>query len=102
MRGLPGTLAPMYQELARGCRVMLPQSATCWFHPASAVGVGSMVSKPWSRRSARQSAIHSTCCSIDTDMLESTDGLPGPVMVKRLGNPTVVRPRYVEGPSAHL
>ena len=35
-------------------------------------------------------------------MFESTDGLPGPVMVKKLGKPTVVSPRYVEGPSAHF
>ena len=35
-------------------------------------------------------------------MLDSTDGLPGPVTVKKLGNPTVVRPRYVDGPSAHF
>ena len=26
-----------------------------------------------------QSAIQSTCCSIETTMLDSTDGLPGPV-----------------------
>ena len=40
-----------------------------------------------------QSAIHSTCCSIDTIMLVSTDGLPGPEIVKRFGNPTVPSPR---------
>ena len=40
-----------------------------------------------------QSATHSTCCSIATIMLVSTDGLPGPVMVNRLGNPATVRPR---------
>ena len=68
-------------------------SSTCWFHPASASGVGSMVSKPRARRSSRQPATQSTCCSMDTAMLESTDGLPGPVMVKKLGKPTVVRPR---------
>ena len=49
-----------------------------------------------------QSLTHSTCCSIDTAMFDSTDGLPGPVIRNRLGNPTEVRPRYVRGPSAHF
>ena len=40
-----------------------------------------------------RSAIHSTCCSIDTTMFESTDGLPGPVMVNRLGKPATMMPR---------
>ena len=40
-----------------------------------------------------QSAIHSTCCSIDTMTLDSTDGLPGPVIVNRFGNPATMRPR---------
>ena len=35
-------------------------------------------------------------------MLDSTDGLPGPVIMNRLGNPTVVSPRYVIGPWSHL
>ncbi len=45
--------------------------------------------------------IHSTCCSIDTTMLLSTDGLSGPVMVNRLGKPAIATPRYVRGPAAH-
>ena len=40
-----------------------------------------------SRRYSMQSAIQSTCCSIDTTMLVSTDGLPGPEMVNRFGKP---------------
>ena len=40
-----------------------------------------------------QSAIQSTCCSMDTIMLLSTDGLPGPVIVKRFGKPATARPR---------
>ena len=40
-----------------------------------------------------QSVIHSTCCSMDTAMFESTDGLPGPVIVKRFGNPADISPR---------
>ena len=35
-----------------------------------------------------QSAIQSTCCSIDTAMFDSTDGLPGPVIMNRFGKPT--------------
>ena len=33
-------------------------------------------------------------------MLVSTEGLPGPVMMNRLGKPTTCRPRYDFGPSA--
>ena len=40
-----------------------------------------------------QSVIQFTCCSIDTIMLVSTDGLPGPEIVKKFGNPTVPSPR---------
>ena len=54
---------------------------------------GSMVAAPMSRMCAMQSAIQSTCCSIAWIMLASTDGLPGPVMVKRLGKPAVATPR---------
>ena len=42
---------------------------------------------------ANVSAMKSTCCSIDTDMFDSTDGLPGPVIMNRLGKPTLNRPR---------
>src|SRR5579859_1644384 len=101
-RGLPGTLAPMYQELAVGCRVMAAQSRTCWSHPASASGVGSIVSKPSVPMSLRQSATQSTCCSIETAMFDRTDGLPGPVIMKKFGNPAVMSPRYVDGPAAHF
>jgi hypothetical protein len=37
--------------------------------------------------------IHSTCCSIDSTMLLSTDGLPGPVTMNMFGNPADARPR---------
>ena len=40
-----------------------------------------------------QSAIQSTCCSIETIMLLSTEGLPGPVIMNRLGKPAIIRPR---------
>ncbi len=72
---------------------MSPKSLLCWTQPASAIGVGSMVSNPSRWRAARASLTHSTCCSIDTTMFDSTDGLPGPVIMNRLGNPTVVSPR---------
>src|SRR6185503_6928757 len=92
-RCLPGTLAPMYQELARGCKVIAAQSSQCCIQPDSAVSVGSITLAPRWRMWARQSPIQQTCCSIDTIMFDSTDGLCGPVMVKKFGNPVVVRPR---------
>ena len=49
-----------------------------------------------------QPTIQSTCCSIETIMLLSTDGLPGPVTVNRFGNPAIVRPSDERGPSAHF
>src|SRR5580692_9598608 len=101
-RGLPGTLAPMYQELAVGSKVMAAQSWTCWFHPDSASVVGSIVSKPSSRMSLRHPATQSTCCSIDTVMFDRTEGLPGPVSMKKFGYPAVMSPRYVDGPAAHF
>ena len=45
------------------------------------------------RRWLRQSLIQSTCCSIETIMLLSTDGLPGPVIMNMFGKPAVIRPR---------
>jgi hypothetical protein len=39
------------------------------------------------------SATQPTWCSIDTIMLVSTEGLPGPVMVNRLGKPGTWMPR---------
>jgi len=75
----PGTFAPMYQDLARGKSVMSPQSFTCCTQPASATGVGSIESRRSSRMWTRHALTHSTCCSIETVMLDSTEGLPGPV-----------------------
>ena len=92
----------MYQELALGNKVMLAQSLTWVTQPACAVSEGSIVAMPWLRRCVRQSAIQSTCCSIDTIILDSTEGLPGPVIVKKFGKPVVIRPRYVAGPCAHF
>src|SRR3954468_1715048 len=48
------------------------------------------------------SATQSTCCSMETTMLDSTDGLPGPVIMNRLGKPAVPIPRYVRGPADHV
>jgi hypothetical protein len=52
-----------------------------------------MRSSPFARRYARQSAIQFACCSTAGTMLESTDGLPGPVMMNRFGKPAVPIPR---------
>ena len=84
----------MYQELASGIeRGMSATSLTCSTQASSASAVGLDASRPRSRRCAMQSAIQSTCCSIDTTMLLSTDGLPGPVIVNRFGKPAIARPR---------
>ena len=60
---------------------------TVSIQPASACSVGSMTRLPALAIAARQSAIHSTCCSIETSMFDKTEGEPGPVTVKRLGKP---------------
>ena len=67
--------------------------ATWSIHWSWAASVASTVAWPSVRAKARQSAIHSTCCSIDTTMLDRTDGLPGPVTMNRLGNPAAATPR---------
>ena len=92
----------MYHEFASWKMVMSAQSVQCTRQPSSARGVGSIVSKPLSRMCTNVSRIQSTCCSIDTIMFDNTDGLPGPVIMYKLGKPTEVRPRYVSGPFSHL
>ena len=57
------------------------------------LGVASMVALPVLRMVSMQSVTHSTCCSIDTGMFDSTDGLCGPVMVNKLGKPATEMPR---------
>ena len=57
---------------------------------------------PSARMCSTTSPIHSTCCSIDTGMFESTEGEPGPVIMNRFGKPTLDTPRYVSGPCSHL
>ena len=44
-----------------------------------------------------QATIQSTCCSIETIMLLSTEGLPGPVTVNRFGKPAMVSPSDERG-----
>ena len=83
----------MYQESACGNNVASATSLTWATQACCASSVASMESRPWSRRYSMQSAIHSTCCSIETGMLLSTEGLPGPVMMNRLGKPAVATPR---------
>src|SRR5260370_7852780 len=97
-RGLPGMLAPTYQELHDGNNVPPATSLTCATHSCSAARDGSMHPRPRSRACKMQSAIHSTCCSMLGSMLGSTEGLPGPVMANRLGKPAVATPRYTPAP----
>ena len=66
---------------------------TCSPQRSAASAVGSQRSTPWARIQEMQSVIHSTCCSIATGMLVSTEGLPGPVTVKRFGKPGTCSPR---------
>src|SRR4029450_7423154 len=101
-RGLPGMLAPMYHEL-QDERSVAPAASPTWpTHASSASWLAPVGGGPRERTYSMQSAIHSTCCSIDGSMLVSTDGLPGPVMVKRVGKPAMATPRYVFGPSVHF
>ena len=83
----------MYQVFASRCSVSVAQSAMCCAQPACAVSVASIVVKPASRIAISRSTTQSTCCSIDTAMFDSTDGLPGPVIMNRLGKPATVSPR---------
>ena len=83
----------MYQELARGNNVPLMTSLTWATHSSCAAGVASIVVLPVLRMLSIQSAIHSTCCSIDTGMFDSTEGLCGPVIVNRFGKPPIAMPR---------
>src|SRR3954467_639820 len=100
-RVLPGTFAPRYQELHVGNTVKSATRFTYSTHASCASGVASIVAWSFAFRCATQSAIQSTCCWIDTSMLVSTEGLPGPLIVKKLGKPCTLRPRYVRGPAAH-
>ena len=85
--------APTYQELHVERSEIAATSLTCSTHASSSEAKGSIVCAPRSRMWAMQSAIQSTCCSIDWIMLASTEGLPGPVIMKKFGNPCVDRPR---------
>ena len=94
-RVLPGTLAPRYHELQLGCVLKRPftTEALCSIHSSCASGAASMVLSPWSRRWRNASVIQSTWSSIEATMFVSTDGLPGPVTVKRFGKPATWIPR---------
>ena len=62
-------------------------------HAVSASTSASTVLMSRSRVYWRKSAIQSMCCSIDTGMLLRTEGLPGPVIMNKLGNPAACNPR---------
>ena len=92
-RGLPGMFAPMYQVSAVGNSEACASSWLCTTQASSACGAGSMARAPRSRTAPMIRAMNSTCCSIDTGMFDSTDGLCGPVMVNRFGYPALISPR---------
>ena len=91
-RGLPGMFAPVHHEFVLPTMLRATRPSTSAVQTASASGSASMRSKPRSTMWARQSAIQSTCCSIDSMTLLNTAGLPGPVIMNRFGNPEATRP----------
>ena len=73
--GLPGILAPRYQEcFAIGSNVRLATSLTSPTHFSTASGLASMRSSPFERMCSMQSEIQSACCSMATGMLHRTEG----------------------------
>ena len=85
--GFPGTFAPRYQLLHPWKSVSSATVFTHATHSACASSVASIVESPSASSDEITSRMYSTCCSIDTTMLVSTDGLPGPVTVNRFGKP---------------
>src|ERR1700724_3459107 len=70
-RGLPGTLAPIYQELQVE-RSEPPATSRTWATQLSSASArASMRLRPLSRRYPMQSATHSTCCSIESGLAKS-------------------------------
>ena len=69
-RGLPGMLAPTYQELQVERSVMLATEPTWTFQASCASGSGSITATPFARSASMHSAIQSTCCSIDGAVLD--------------------------------
>ena len=66
MRGFPGTLAPLYQELHDGSSTMLPSTSDAAWSAHSILRRRQRLDACGGRgrgRWARQSPIHSTCCS---------------------------------------
>ena len=84
---------PMYQELARGNNVLLATSCTCSTQLFSAANSGSTTDNPSLRILNSVSVTKSTCCSIDIIILLFTEGLPGPVIINKLGKEADIKPR---------
>ena len=91
--GFPGILAPTYQLLQADRNEMFETSFTCSTQSSSYLFIGSIVWAPMSLKWPMQSTIQSTCCSIDWIILAKTEGLPGPVIMKKLGNIAVESPK---------
>ena len=93
MRGLPGMLAPMYQDLAsgieRGCGHLVDVG-----HPRLLRLAGRLDGRQVVRSQVREAVGDPVDVLLDGDHhVAETDGLPGPVIVKRLGKPAIVSPR---------
>ncbi len=88
---LPGDVVPRYHEL-QGRDIHGPDRdrLTSSTHASCASVVGSIgcTHRPAGAHSA---VIQSTCCSAPQTMLATTEGLPGPVIVKKFGNPSTGR-----------
>ena len=101
-RGRPGILAPTYHELHVDRSDTFETSVTCSTQLSSCSLVGSMVVTFVSLMCAIQSTIQSTCCSMAWIILARTEGLPGPVIINKLGKPAEAKPRYARGPASHF
>ena len=72
---------------------LLAVSCTCSTQLFSALSSGSIDICRWFRIYMIVSVTKSTCCSILTIILLFTEGLPGPVIIKKLGNDSDISPR---------